>query len=190
MAYISETIEVSRSFIKKMMDKSTWFGTVHAPTTLRIHNGVWFLDGKELPKVSREYLMVFALQSLQDAYAGAEDLDDAQARFEKKYTRLIAGEIGTREASGATSDETDAQRHVARRIFFAQFAKGSDEYKAYKAADTKGRFAILDDVAEQMLDDEDFQREVADRIAAVETERAADLAMRERLAAKKIVFKL
>lgn len=190
MAYVSGTIEVSRSFVKRDTDKSTWSGTVHAPTTFKIHDGVWFLDGKELPKSSREYLMLFSLQSLQDAYAGAEDLDDAQARLEKKYTRLVNGEIGTREASGTTSDETDAQRHVARRIFFAQFEKGSDEYKAYKSADTKGRFAILDDVAEQMLEDEDFQREVTDRIAAVEAERAADVAMRERLAAKKIVFKL
>jgi hypothetical protein len=190
MAYATATLEVARNFVKRDSDKSTWSGTVHAPTTFKIADHVWYLDGKELPKSSREYLMIFALQSLQDAYAGAEDLDDAQARFEKKYTRLLNGEIGTREASGGTSDETDAQRHVARRIFFAQFAKGSDEYKAYKSADTKGRFAILDDVAEQMLDDEDFQREIADRIAAVEAERAADAAMRERLAAKKIVFKL
>src|SRR5688572_14266848 len=62
----------------------------------------------ELPATSIEYLLTFALQNLQDAYAGAENAADATARFGKKLDRLLAGTIGAREAGDGASAETKA----------------------------------------------------------------------------------
>jgi len=58
------------------------------------------IGGKELPPTSVEYLLTFALQNLQDAYAGAESAAEATARFQKKLDRLLEGTIGVREAGG------------------------------------------------------------------------------------------
>ncbi len=70
------------------------------------------IDGKELPAQSIEYLLTFALQSFQDAYAGAESADDAKGRFAKKLDRVIAGTIGLREAGDGASAETRMIRTV------------------------------------------------------------------------------
>lgn len=70
------------------------------------------IGGKELPASSVEYLLTFALQNLQDAYAGAESEADAKGRFNKKLDRLLAGTIGTREAGDGASAETRMVRSV------------------------------------------------------------------------------
>lgn len=70
------------------------------------------IDGKELPIQSVEYLLTFALQNLQDAYAGADSADEAKARWEKKLDRLIEGSIGVREAGDGASALTKAIRGV------------------------------------------------------------------------------
>ena len=59
----------------------------------------WVLDGKALSEQSVRHLAYFALQTLQDAYAGADTMPDAErvGRFNKKYDRLMLGTIGTRE---------------------------------------------------------------------------------------------
>lgn len=80
--------------------------------TLVADIGTVTLDGKELPASSVEYLLTFALQNLQDAYAGASDAEDAVARWGKKYDRLVAGTIGVREAGDGASAEVKAIRGV------------------------------------------------------------------------------
>jgi hypothetical protein len=74
--------------------------------------GLFTIDGKTLPQSSVEYLLTFALQSFQDAYAGAENAEDAVGRFNKKLDRVIAGTIGLREAGDGASAETKAIRGV------------------------------------------------------------------------------
>lgn len=56
----------------------------------------WIMDGMTLAPETVRHLATFALQTLQDAYAGAKNADDARGSFGKKYDRLIAGTIGTR----------------------------------------------------------------------------------------------
>lgn len=70
------------------------------------------INGKELPATSIEYLLTFALQNLQDAYAGADSAADAQGRWQKKLDRLIEGTIGVREAGDGASALTKAIRAV------------------------------------------------------------------------------
>lgn len=70
------------------------------------------IGDKVLPDTSVEYLLTFALQNLQDAYAGADSADDAKARWGKKLDRLIEGTIGVREAGDGASALTKAIRSV------------------------------------------------------------------------------
>ena len=70
------------------------------------------IDGKELPVSSIEYLLTFALQNLQDAYAGADSAAEATARWQKKLDRLLEGTIGVREAGDGASAMTKAIRGV------------------------------------------------------------------------------
>ena len=94
-----ETI-TNRVFTKRETEKSDWSGRIGA-TELKVDGkGIWWLDGTELPQASADYLANFALQSLQDAYAGASSLDDATKRWEAKRTALLDGTIGARSGGG------------------------------------------------------------------------------------------
>lgn len=104
--------------------------------TLGEEKGKWTLDGKELPAASVEYLMTFALQSLQDAYAGADDLAAAQGAFEKKRDAIIAGAIGQR--GGGVDEETKIGRQLAEAAFVKKHGKDawpSEADAAKKKAD-------------------------------------------------------
>lgn len=108
------------------------------------------IDGKELPSTSVEYLMTFALQSLQDAYAGKESHADAKEAFEAKLARVIDGTIGTRGGGTTVSDETKIGREIVRDKLRA---KGGEAWKAYKeAADAEARAAILDAIIAKNAD--------------------------------------
>lgn len=85
------------------------------------------LDGKALPASSVEYLLTFALQSLQDAYAGAKDHTEAQANWEKKRDKLIEGTIGVRTGGGGVSET----QKIARSILRAQL-KSTPAWEAFK----------------------------------------------------------
>lgn len=76
------------------------------------------LNGKDLPAGSIEYLLNFALQSLQDAYAGAKNEAEAQGAFNTKLDRLVSGTIGVRLGGGNSVDEATK---VARQITKAAF---------------------------------------------------------------------
>lgn len=98
------------------------------------------IGGVAVPDASIEYLLTFAFQNLQDAYAGADSAADAQARFAKKLDRLMKGEIGVREAGDGASAETKAIRGVIGDMLRA--AKQWKEVMGDK--DEDARAAVLD----------------------------------------------
>lgn len=99
------------------------------------------LDGQELPDASVEYLLMFALQSLQDAYAGAKTLDEAKSMFAKKYDKLIEGKIGIRESGESISDEVRIGRKIMRQIIRE---KSPEQYKKLREMDEDAQIAALD----------------------------------------------
>lgn len=160
MAHATQSLIAARSFAKRATAKSEWSGAIGA-VELKIDNGVWFIDGKEIPKISREYLLNFALQSLQDAYAGAENLTEAVAAFEKKRDALLAGTIGVR---GETVDETV---HVAR-IIVRRYLKLVKKPIPETDAEIDAIFAKNETVFAPMVDEELARRKaVRDGAAAL-----------------------
>lgn len=102
------------------------------------------VDGEALPGDSVEYLLRFALQSLQDAYAGAKTEAEAKEFFGKKLKNLLAGEIGSRGPGNAVSEETRVGRVVMRELYLAKI-KGDDvARKAWKEMDEPAKIARLD----------------------------------------------
>jgi len=101
------------------------------------------IAGKEIPSKSVEYLLNFALQSLQDAYAGAKNEGEARGMFEKKLAALVEGTIGLRTGT-SVSEETRVAISVTRAILKANltaeaFAKYKDDDDAVLAAFEKNR---------------------------------------------------
>src|SRR5688500_18599972 len=72
--------------------------------------GKYAINGQELPESSVAHLMTFALQTLQDAYAGAKSTDEALGAFNGKLDKLLNGTIGTR----GSGDGADERTRVAR----------------------------------------------------------------------------
>ena len=106
---------VNRVYEKRVTEKSNWSGrigavefAIDAPAKGEL---TFRLNGKELPAQSATYLMTFALQCFQDAYAGADSLDDATASFDKKVTAVIEGTMGQR--GEGLSDEVKIGRQFA-----------------------------------------------------------------------------
>lgn len=101
--------------------------------------GTWTLDGQKLPEQSVEHLLNFALQTLQDAYAGADSADEAAANWEKKRAKLLDGTIGTRGGSGGEEPHVPFIRAIIRKLL------GDANRKAYKAlGDAKAKNEFLD----------------------------------------------
>jgi len=89
------------------------------------------IDGAALPEASVEYLLHFALQSLQDAYAGAKTPDEAKANWEKKLTALKEGTIGVRGGGEGVTEETRVSRAVVRQMVKAKFGAKSPEWAKF-----------------------------------------------------------
>lgn len=131
-------IEFRREFVRK--DEKVGEALVAADV------GGFTVNGKELPTKSVEYLLNFAFQSLQDAYAGAKSGAEAKGMWDKKYDALLAGTIGTRIGSGIG----DATR-LARR-FTAQFLQANvtkEAWKAFKERDEDAQNTRLDALYEE-----------------------------------------
>lgn len=123
------------------------------------------LNGKELPGRSVEYLLTFALQSLQDAYAGAKSSDEARAMFEKKLAAITDGTIGVRGSSGGgVSELTKVSRSVAREMLRAAFAKSGKSYGDFTALSAADQNEKLDAIIEKHRDV--VEGEAKKRIAA------------------------
>lgn len=123
------------------------------------------LGGKELPTASVEYLLTFALQSLQDAYAGADSADDAQARFDKKLTRMMEGTLGQR----AGGDGASAETRMTRTVIGEMLRKTEDGKAAWKAHEDD-RNEFLDAIYAKQPD---AKRAAIDAIVAKRLEEAA-----------------
>lgn len=81
--------------IKRTYNHAT-FGAVGS-VTLTVPDGAWTLNGVKLSDTAVGHLATFALQTLQDAYAGAKNAGEASAAFQKKLDRILEGKIGVRE---------------------------------------------------------------------------------------------
>lgn len=89
------------------------FGAIGS-VELEAPDGKWTLDGHELPEGSIRHLLTFALQTLQDAYAGADSADEAQGAFAKKHEKLVNGTLGVRGAGSGMDDRQRAMISEAR----------------------------------------------------------------------------
>lgn len=133
------------------------------------------IDGKELPSASVEYLLNFALQSLQDAYAGAKSQDEAKGSFVKKLEALIDGKIGVR-AGGGVGEETRVARTIVRGLLKKAYGADSPEWKTFTGLDDAKQNEKLDEVFGKNKDK--LAPRVAERMAELkaERERKAELA--------------
>ena len=86
------------------------------------------VNGKALPDASVEYLLNFALQSLQDAYAGAKNSEEAKGFFAAKLDKLIAGEIGVRGSGDGVSEEIRVARSITKAMAKKNMGEG---FKAF-----------------------------------------------------------
>lgn len=93
--------------------------------------GKYVLNGEELPAQSVEHLLTFALQTLQDAYAGADNADEAVGAFNGKLDRLIAGTLGTRSGGGGVDEFTVVMRQVVRGAVKAKLGAKSPEWSDF-----------------------------------------------------------
>lgn len=132
------------------------------------------LDGKELSERSVEHFLNFALQSLQDAYAGADSADDAKARWQAKYDKIVEGTIGVRTGG---SGEEPVMRYVRQVLRSLLGEQSKAEYKALEASEKND---WLDDKFDALTEEQ--QARVRD---AAEKLMAEDIAKKQ--AAKKLV---
>ena len=146
----------SRSYAHKVYGQ---IGTV----TMTSPAGDWTLNGQPLPERSVDHLLTFALQTLQDAYAGADSTDAAKKKFDDKLAKLIAGTLGVRSAGGAVDEETRHMRIIMRSLVAANFGK-----LAWKAMEEDEKVEYID-AAYDGLEDADraaIDEAVAEAIAA------------------------
>lgn len=162
---------VARVFAKRETEKSNWSGRIGA-VTLEANITDVSVDGKSLPAASIEYLLNFSLQSLQDAYAGAESLTEATASWEKKLSALLEGTIGVRGESGMT-DEERAELYVAEAIYTTVHKKGTEKGDAFRAlkGDDKTEWLVANVVPKVREQVKDFEDRVAARVAHVVEQR-------------------
>ncbi len=107
--------------------------------------GKYMLNGHELPEASVAHLMTFALQTLQDAYAGAKSTDEALGAFNGKYDKLINGTIGTRSGGDGADERTRVARSIVRGAVKARFGSKSPEWATFTGLDDAAQAAKLDD---------------------------------------------
>lgn len=166
------TLVIERTFAKR--NEGTISNVKLAVDVKRVE-----LDGVELPDSSVEYLLTFALQSLQDAYAGAKSLDEAKAMFAKKYEKLVAGKIGVREAGESIDDET----RIARKIVRAQIRADKDAWAKFAQMSEEDQIAALDrNIAKNA--------EKLAPVIAAEIKRLADEKKAKALLGKELSFEL
>lgn len=127
---------IERTFARRSDD------TAIGKVTLTLDNkGVMALDGETLPESSVKHLLTFALQTLQDAYAGADSYESAVGLWNCKLDKIKAGTIGTRGAGSGMTEFDRVAISVCRLIYLANC--GDEKRQAYKASSSAGRDAII-----------------------------------------------
>lgn len=124
------------------------------------------LNDKVLPEGAIEYLLTFALQTFQDAYAGAKTKEDATAAFDKKIKRVVEDKIGMREGGGI-NEEQRVGRIIVRELINAGKAKITKE--AFKALSDDEKVKTLDNVLAKNL--AKLSPKIANRINQMRRER-------------------
>ncbi len=144
---------VARVFTKRETKKSAWSGRIgHAELAIDA-KGKWTLNAAELSNESVEYLMNFSLQSLQDAYAGADDLTEATANFEKKLVVIQNGTMGQR--TGGVDEDVRIGRKLALGALINKYGKDHEKVTGAEDADldaivAKNAAAFAPIIAEEM----------------------------------------
>lgn len=165
---------IARVFEKRATAKSDWSGRIgHIEAKFDVKSAT--LDGKDLPDNSVVYLLNFAFQSLQDAYAGAESMDEAQANWGKKRNALIEGTIGQRGAG--VDEETRVRRLVAEAAFIKKYGAEHADVKALATMTDDDWAAKFDAI---------FEKNAVALQPRVDARRAELKRMREAKAAEKI----
>lgn len=157
-------MEYNRSFNHRT------FGAIGA-VTFETPKGKYVLNGAELPDSSVAHLMTFALQTLQDAYAGAKSTDEALGAFNGKLDKLLNGTIGTRSAGDGADERTRVARSVTMAAAKAKFGAKSANWATFTGLDDDEKNAKLDGwyaanaVAFDPAIDEEMARRAAKRDA-------------------------
>lgn len=106
------------------------YGNIGAVTFVA-PNGKYTLNGTVLPEASVAHLMTFALQTLQDAYAGAKSTDEALGAFNGKLDKLLNGTIGTRVSGNGADERTRVARSVTMSAAKAKFGAKSSKWATF-----------------------------------------------------------
>lgn len=114
---------IKREFVRK--------GTKVGAVEFVAPDGDYMVNGQTLPESSVTHLLTFALQTLQDAYAGAKDESEAKGAFDGKLDKLLAGSIGTR---GVAAGRPAWWGEVVKIIRPAVKDRDPDAYKNADAA--------------------------------------------------------
>lgn len=126
------------------------------------------LNGKPIPDSSIEYLLTFALQSLQDAYAGAKTEAEAKGGWEKKLDAIVNGTLGTRGTGTTVSEEQAVGRIVVRRKYKAQLSK--EDYKKFNKLPVEDQLRKIDATLANNL--AKLSQEIADEMNERKREKA------------------
>lgn len=120
------------------------YGNIGA-VTFEVPKGKFRLNGNDLPDASVAHLMTFALQTLQDAYAGAKSTDEAQGAFNGKLDKLLNGTIGTRGSGDGADERTRVARAIVRSAVKAKFGAKSPEWAKFTGLADDDQNAKLDE---------------------------------------------
>jgi hypothetical protein len=132
--------------------------------------GKWTLNGHELPESSISHLAFFALQTLQDAYAGAKSTDEATAAFNGKLDKLLNGTIGTRGSGDGADERTRVARSIVRGIAKIKMGAKSAEWATFTGLDDDAQNAKLDEWF--AANESEFAPIVDERMAELAAKRA------------------
>lgn len=113
--------------------------------TFTVPKGKFAINGQELPDTSVAHLMTFALQTLQDAYAGAKSTDEALGAFNGKLDKLLNGTIGTRGTGDGADERTRVARSVVQQAAKAKFGAKSPEWATFTGLSDDEQNAKLDE---------------------------------------------
>lgn len=129
----------------------------------------WAINGTPLPERAVQHLVRHATQSLLDSYAGAQTRDLAIAAFDKKFDRILGGEIGIRAtgprnplrtlaiqfAEPDMAGKTAKERH-AKAVALIDATPNSGPYWEFAAETLERRAALATpDVSDMESDVED-----------------------------------
>lgn len=170
---------IERNYAKRETEKSDWSGevgkvtlVVDAPAKGEIAVS---LNGTELPQAGVEHLLHFALQTLQDAYAGAKTLAEAQGAWALKLDRIAKGTIGVRFGGGDSVSET---LRIQRQLVFdaVRAAARKAEGKTWKDSAKKAEIDAMGEEAWNAKLDAAFAKNEAHFVplVAAEMERLAE----------------